>query len=99
MITGATAGFGRAIAVKFAQNRYNIIITGRRKERLVELENELAVYTGIDALKAEDIADVVYYCANVPPHVCINVLEITPTQEAGVNHSVRKVRRCDGVMV
>ena len=42
MITGATAGFGRAIAVKFAKNGYNIIITGRRKERLEELEKELA---------------------------------------------------------
>ena len=38
MITGATSGFGRAIAVKFAQNGYNLIITGRRKERLDELE-------------------------------------------------------------
>lgn len=41
MITGATAGFGRAIAIKFAQNGYNLIITGRRKERLDELEQEL----------------------------------------------------------
>jgi NADP-dependent 3-hydroxy acid dehydrogenase YdfG len=44
MITGATAGFGRAIAIKFAQNRYNIIITGRRKERLDDLEKKLATY-------------------------------------------------------
>lgn len=41
MVTGATAGFGRAISVKFAQNGYNTIITGRRKERLDELEKEL----------------------------------------------------------
>ena len=246
MITGATSGFGRAVAVKFAQNGYNIIITGRRKERLDELEKELykyninvlslnfdvrireevesvvknlpsewkkidilvnnaglaaglshiddgdiedwdrmidtnlkgllyvtrsvaplmvsrnsghiinissiagseayengnvycasksavnilsrtmridllkhnikvtniapgmaetefslvrfhgnkekakAVYHGIEALKAEDIADAIYFCVNVPPHICINVLEITATQQAGVNHSVRK---------
>ncbi len=44
MITGATAGFGRALANKFAQNGYNIIITGRRKERLDEVEKELSVY-------------------------------------------------------
>jgi len=44
MITGATAGFGRAIANKFAQNGYNIIITGRRKERLDDVEKELAQY-------------------------------------------------------
>jgi len=41
MITGATAGFGRAIAIKFAQNGHDLIITGRRKERLDELEKEL----------------------------------------------------------
>lgn len=44
MITGATAGFGRAIAIKFAQDGYNIIITGRRKERLDDVEKELAQY-------------------------------------------------------
>ncbi|MBK9390882.1 MAG: SDR family NAD(P)-dependent oxidoreductase, partial [Bacteroidetes bacterium] len=41
MVTGATAGFGRATAEIFAKNGYNIIITGRRKERLDELEKEL----------------------------------------------------------
>lgn len=44
MITGATAGFGRATALKFAQNGYDVIITGRRKERLDELEKELMKY-------------------------------------------------------
>jgi 3-hydroxy acid dehydrogenase / malonic semialdehyde reductase len=49
-----------------------------------------SVYKGIDALSAEDIADAVYYCATLPAHVCINDLVITPTQQAGVNHSFRK---------
>ncbi len=49
-----------------------------------------AVYKGIDALTASDIADVIYYCATLPSHVCINELVITPTQQAGVNHSFRK---------
>jgi 3-hydroxy acid dehydrogenase/malonic semialdehyde reductase len=247
MITGATAGFGRATAAKFAKNGYNIIITGRRKERLIELEKELsiykikvlalnfdvrkksevdsainnltgewknidilvnnaglavglshidngdtddwdrmidtnvkgllyitravtpmmvarnsghifnissiagkevyengnvycaskhavealskamridllkhnikvtniapgmaetefslirfkgdknkadAVYTGVDALTAEDIADVIYYCATLPAHVCINDLVITPTLQASVGHLFKKV--------
>ena len=41
MITGATAGFGRATALKFAENGFDLIITGRRRERLAELEKEL----------------------------------------------------------
>lgn len=41
MVTGATAGFGRAVANKFARNGYNVIITGRRKERLDEVEKEI----------------------------------------------------------
>jgi NADP-dependent 3-hydroxy acid dehydrogenase YdfG len=40
-ITGATCGIGKACAVKFAQNNCNLIITGRRQERLTELANEL----------------------------------------------------------
>lgn len=34
LITGATAGIGEACAEKFAQNNYDLIITGRRTERL-----------------------------------------------------------------
>ena len=41
MVTGATSGFGKAIAIKFAKNGNDVIITGRRKERLSELEKEL----------------------------------------------------------
>lgn len=40
-ITGATSGFGKATAEIFASNNYNVIITGRRKERLDELAEEL----------------------------------------------------------
>jgi 3-hydroxy acid dehydrogenase/malonic semialdehyde reductase len=41
MVTGATSGIGKATALIFAKHGYNVIITGRRKERLVELEREL----------------------------------------------------------
>lgn len=40
-ITGATAGFGKACAEKFAANGYDIIISGRRKDRLDNLQKEL----------------------------------------------------------
>jgi NADP-dependent 3-hydroxy acid dehydrogenase YdfG len=36
-ITGATAGIGVATAKKFAEEGYNLIITGRRKEKLEEI--------------------------------------------------------------
>jgi NADP-dependent 3-hydroxy acid dehydrogenase YdfG len=42
LVTGATSGFGKAIAIEFAKNGFNVIITGRRKERLLELEKELS---------------------------------------------------------
>ena len=48
------------------------------------------VYKGFDALTAKDIADVIYFCATLPGHVCINEIEITPTQQASVNHSFRR---------
>ncbi len=40
-ITGATSGFGEACARKFAQSGDHLILTGRRKERLDALKDEL----------------------------------------------------------
>lgn len=41
MITGATSGFGRAAAYRFAADGWSLILTGRRSERLEALEQEL----------------------------------------------------------
>ena len=41
LITGATSGFGEACARKFAASGDQLIITGRRKERLEALKQEL----------------------------------------------------------
>ncbi len=40
-ITGATSGFGEASAHIFAKNNYNLILNGRRKERLEKLGDTL----------------------------------------------------------
>lgn len=37
LITGATAGFGEACAFEFARNGWDLVITGRREERLKEV--------------------------------------------------------------
>ena len=41
MVTGATSGIGEACARKFASGGYNVIITGRRGEKLDALRREL----------------------------------------------------------
>lgn len=49
-ITGATAGIGKASAELFAKNGYNLIITGRRKERLIEFSTYLKSTYHIEVL-------------------------------------------------
>ncbi|MEZ5047825.1 MAG: SDR family NAD(P)-dependent oxidoreductase [Chitinophagaceae bacterium] len=41
LITGATSGIGKSTAYTFAKNGYNLILTGRRLERLQALEKEI----------------------------------------------------------
>ena len=41
VITGATSGFGKACAEKFAANGHALILTGRRNERLEQIKREL----------------------------------------------------------
>jgi 3-hydroxy acid dehydrogenase/malonic semialdehyde reductase len=45
-------------------------------------ETAKKVYDGLEPLTAADIADIVFYTATLPPHVCINDLEVTCTQQA-----------------
>lgn len=40
-ITGATSGIGKSTAIEFAKHGYDLIITGRRQERLTEFKSEL----------------------------------------------------------
>ncbi|MHB9055045.1 MAG: SDR family NAD(P)-dependent oxidoreductase [Paludibacteraceae bacterium] len=40
-VTGATSGFGRAIALRLAKLGYNLVVTGRRKELLDSLLREI----------------------------------------------------------
>ena len=58
LVTGASAGFGKAIATKFAAGGWNLILTARRKEKLDELAKSLETTYGIKTLSlAFDIQD------------------------------------------
>ena len=50
LITGATAGIGLACAEKFAAHQHDLILTGRRKDRLEHLAKELNSRFGIEVL-------------------------------------------------
>lgn len=50
LITGATAGIGYETANLLAQNNYNLILTGRRNERLESLKTKLELTFGCKIL-------------------------------------------------
>jgi NADP-dependent 3-hydroxy acid dehydrogenase YdfG len=49
-------------------------------------ETAKQVYNGFTPLEANDIADVIFYCAGLPSHVCINDLTLTCTQQGSSIH-------------
>lgn len=55
-ITGATSGIGKATAELLSQNNFDLILCGRRKERLDTLKNELSKHCNVTTL-AFDIRD------------------------------------------
>lgn len=70
LITGATSGFGEAMAHKFAANGWNCILVGRREERLLALKQALMDAHGIQVytvvLDVQVPADVFQKFANLP---------------------------------
>ncbi len=70
LVTGATSGFGKAIAEKFASEGWSCIITGRRKERLKVLKEELEEKYGASVLAYDfDVTDkdqVSYIATGIP---------------------------------
>lgn len=63
-ITGATSGFGRAAARRFAADGWSLVLTGRRLERLQALHDELAAQVpvhvaALDVRDAEAVRQVV----------------------------------------
>ena len=65
LITGATSGIGQACAEKYASENYNLILTGRRAGRLLELKNHLEEKFSIKVITlcfdVQNRADVFYH--------------------------------------
>jgi NADP-dependent 3-hydroxy acid dehydrogenase YdfG len=55
-----------------------------------DAERAAAVYAGVDALTAEDIADVVAWVASRPAHVNIDLVQVTPQQQASATKVIRR---------
>ncbi|WP_080239183.1 SDR family NAD(P)-dependent oxidoreductase [Spirosoma rigui] len=68
LITGATSGIGRATAEAFADLDYQLILCGRRADRLVELQQQLSLQTTVLTLNFDvrDYHDVAAAIKSLP---------------------------------
>jgi 3-hydroxy acid dehydrogenase / malonic semialdehyde reductase len=78
-ITGATSGIGKACAEKFAANNFNIIITGRRAEKLeavkIALEKSYSIQVTtlcFDVQNKKDVFDNIEKIKHLPIDILIN---------------------------
>ncbi len=65
-ITGATSGFGRAAAKRFAQDGWSLVLSGRREERLAALKSELDVPVHTIKLDVRDSDAVAQAVSSLP---------------------------------
>lgn len=86
----AVEGFSRALRIDLLP--YHIRVThiapgaAETEFSLVRFKGDenkaAAIYQGYQPLSAQDVANIVFYTASLPPHVCINDLVVTPTAQA-----------------
>lgn len=81
LITGATSGFGRALAVLCAQHGAKVIATGRREDRLLSLRDEVeAIQQKAGSPRSVAVRD-----------DAIQILKLDVRDEAAVNAALSKL--------
>lgn len=104
LITGATAGIGKAIAEKFAHNGIDVIMSGRRKERLSELSKELSERSGsrvllleMDVTDRQEVEEAIHYLPDdwKPIDILVNnaglAAGLDPLQEGAIDDWERMI--------
>lgn len=66
LITGASSGFGEAIARIFVKNQHKVIILARRKERIESLQNELGALCQSIVCDVCDTKHITHALQNLP---------------------------------
>lgn len=65
-VTGASSGFGKAIAKRLLKNNYKVVVLARRKEKLLEFENEFKNNVYIAEADVRDINALKNVVNNLP---------------------------------
>ncbi|NLR90097.1 SDR family NAD(P)-dependent oxidoreductase [Flammeovirga agarivorans] len=94
LITGATSGIGKATAEMFADHGINLVICGRRQERLDELRNQLSEKVKVHTLSFDvrDKKDVFAKLENLPQD--FSVIDIL-VNNAGNAHGLAPIQDGD----
>ena len=67
-----------------AETEFTIVRTGGDKEASDQL------YAGMDPMTAEDLADLFWWLANLPPHLNVNTIELMPVSQSFAGFTVSR---------
>jgi len=67
-----------------AATEFTVVRTGGDKEASDKL------YAGMNPMTAEDLADLFWWLANLPPHLNINIVELMPVNQSWAGFSVHR---------
>ena len=67
-----------------AETEFTIVRTGGDKAASDQL------YAGMEPMTADDLADLFWWLANLPPHLNINIVELMPVNQSWAGFSVHR---------